>query len=239
MAKGGPLPTLMAELYGRVHGQSQGKAGSMHLAAPQVGVMGASAVVGSTISVAVGAALASRLLKKEQLSVVCYGDGATEQGSYHEALNLASIYQLPCLFLCENNGLAVHASLAERQSYRILTHAAAYGLETVRIDEGWDFVKIADVTREVVGAMRADGKPRVMEIMTCRYKEHVGPGEDFNAGYRSRASVEDWMAKDPLCVDTALVAELKPAIDAEIAEAVAFAEASPLPGLTELLTDVY
>jgi len=239
IAKGGNLPLLMAELYGRVNGVSKGKAGSMHLASPDVGVMGASAVVGSTISVAVGAALAARLRKKDQLSVVCYGDGATEQGTYHESLNLASLYGLPCLFLCENNGLAVHASLAERQSYRILDHAAAYGIETVRIDDGWDFIKVADATRQITDAMRQDGRPRVVEVMTCRYKEHVGPGEDFDAGYRSRAAVEAWMAKDPLCTDTALVADLRPALDAEIAEAVAFAEAGALPGLTELLSDVY
>ncbi len=239
MAKGGPLPELMAELYGRRNGVSGGKAGSMHLAAPQVGVMGASAVVGSTISVAVGGAMANRILKKPGLSVVCFGDGATEQGTYHESLNLASLYGLPALFLCENNGLAVHASLAERQSYRILEHARSYGIETVRIDEGWDFLKIGDVTRQVTDAMRADGRPRVMEVMTCRYKEHVGPGEDFAAGYRSQAEVEAWMAKDPLCADTALVAELKPALDAEIDQAVAFAEAGELPGLDDLLTDVY
>jgi len=239
MAKGGPLPELMAELYGRRNGVSGGKAGSMHLAAPQVGVMGASAVVGSTISVAVGGAMANRILKKPGLSVVCFGDGATEQGTYHESLNLASLYGLPALFLCENNGLAVHASLAERQSYRILEHARSYGIETVRIDEGWDFLKIGDVTRQVTDAMRADGRPRVMEVMTCRYKEHVGPGEDFAAGYRSQAEVEAWMAKDPLCADTALVAELKPALDAEIDQAVAFAEAGELPGFDDLLTDVY
>lgn len=239
MAKGGPLPELMAELYGRRNGVSGGKAGSMHLAAPQVGVMGASAVVGSTISVAVGGAMANRILKKPGLSVVCFGDGATEQGTYHESLNLASLYGLPALFLCENNGLAVHASLAERQSYRILEHARSYGIETVRIDEGWDFLKIGDVTRQVTDAMRADGRPRVMEVMTCRYKEHVGPGEDFAAGYRSQAEVEAWMAKDPLCADTALVAELKPALDAEIDQAAAFAEAGELPGFDDLLTDVY
>lgn len=239
MARGGGLPELMAELYGRRNGVSGGKAGSMHLAAPQVGVMGASAVVGSTISLALGGTLARRILKKPGLDVVCYGDGATEQGTYHESLNLASLYGLPVLFLCENNGLAVHASLAERQSYRILEHARSYGIETVRIDEGWDFLKVGDVTRQVTAAMRADGRPRVMEVMTCRYKEHVGPGEDFAAGYRSQAEVEAWMARDPLCADTALVAELKPALDAEIDQAVAFAEAGELPGLDDLLTDVY
>lgn len=238
IAKGGDLALMMAELYGRAGGVSKGKAGSMHLAAPQVGVMGASAVVASTISLAVGAALANRLRRKTGLSVVCFGDGATEQGTYHESLNFAALYQLPTLFLCENNGLAVHATLAERQSYSIHEHARAYGIESVRIDAGWDFVKIGDVTGEVVAAMRKDGRPRLMEIMTCRYKEHVGPGEDFHAGYRAHAEIKAWMDRDPLCVDTALVAELRPALDAEIAAAVAFAEASPLPDPADLLADV-
>jgi len=238
IAKGGDLKLMMAELYGRANGVSKGKAGSMHLAAPQVGVMGASAVVASTVSLAVGAALANRLRGKPALSVVCFGDGATEQGTYHESLNFAALYRLPTLFLCENNGLAVHATLAERQSYKIHEHARAYGIETVRIDEGWDFLKIGDITREVVAAMRKDGCPRLIEVMTCRYKEHVGPGEDYAAGYRSFSDIEAWMARDPLCVDTVLAKELRPELDAEIAAAVAFAEAGPLPYPADLLADI-
>ena len=238
IAKGGSLNDMMAELYGRANGVSKGKAGSMHLAAPQVGVMGASAVVASTISLAVGAALANQLRRQSSLSVVCFGDGATEQGTYHEALNFAALYKLPTLFLCENNGLAVHATLAERHSYKIHEHARAYGIETVRINEGWDFMKIGDVTGEVISAMRKDGCPRLIEVMTCRYKEHVGPGEDYSAGYRVLADIEAWKIRDPLCFDTALVNELRPELDAEISAAVAFAEAGPLPLAADLLADI-
>lgn len=238
LAKGGDLRLMMAELYGRANGVSKGKAGSMHLAAPEVGVMGASAVVASTISLAVGAALANRIQQRASLSVVCFGDGATEQGTYHESLNFAALYRLPVLFLCENNGLAVHASLAERQSYAIHKHANAYGIESVRVEEGWDFLKIGDAAAAIAAAIRQDGRPRLLEIMTCRYKEHVGPGEDFDAGYRSRSDIAAWMGKDPLCQDLALLAELRPQLDAEIAAAAAFAEAGPLPGTAELLSDV-
>jgi TPP-dependent pyruvate/acetoin dehydrogenase alpha subunit len=238
IAKGGGLNVMMAELYGRANGVSKGKAGSMHLAAPQVGVMGASAVVASTIPLAVGAALANQLRRQSSLSVVCFGDGATEQGTYHESLNFAALYRLPTLFLCENNGLAVHATLAERHSYKIHEHARAYGLETVRINEGWDFMKIGDVTGEVVSAMRKDGCPRLIEVMTCRYKEHVGPGEDYSAGYRALADIEAWKTRDPLCFEKELVNELRPELDAEIAAAVAFAEAGSLPGAADLLADV-
>jgi TPP-dependent pyruvate/acetoin dehydrogenase alpha subunit len=238
IAKGGNLNTMMAELYGRANGVSKGKAGSMHLAAPHVGVMGASAVVSSTISLAVGAALANQLRSQSSISIVCFGDGATEQGTYHESLNFAALYRLPTLFLCENNGLAVHATLAERHSYKIREHARSYGLETVRIDEGWDFIKIGNVIGEVVAAMRKDGCPRLIEVLTCRYKEHVGPGEDYSDGYRELADIEAWKLKDPLCIDTSLVNELRPELDAVIADAVAFAEAAPLPGVADLLTDV-
>lgn len=238
LAKGGDLNLMMAELFGRANGISKGKAGSMHLSAPQFGVMGASAVVASTVPLAVGAALANKLRGQTALSVVCFGDGATEQGTYHESLNFASLYQLPVLFVCENNGLAVHASLAERHAYHIYEHARAYGIESTCIEEGWDFIKVSDITRLITDAIRRDGCPRLIEIMTYRYKEHVGPGDDFDAGYRSHAELEAWMAKDPLCQDSALVAELRPQLDAEIAAAVAFAEAGALPGLTDLLTDV-
>ena len=118
LAKGGPLPEFFAELMGRRTGLSKGKAGSMHLAAPEVGVIGASAVVASTISHAVGAALAAKIRRQSgRIFVANFGDGATEQGVFHESLNFASLHRLPVLFLCEDNGLAVHSSVRERQSY--------------------------------------------------------------------------------------------------------------------------
>ncbi|WP_189047605.1 thiamine pyrophosphate-dependent dehydrogenase E1 component subunit alpha [Aliidongia dinghuensis] len=238
IAKGGRLPELMAELYGRANGISGGKAGSMHLAAPEVGMMGASAVVASTIPHAVGSALAARLRKTGQLSVVVYGDGATEQGVHHESLNFAALHQLPVLFICENNELAVHTRPDARQAYRIIDHVGTYGIEALRIEEGYDFLRVGDVVGATVEAMRRDGRPRFIEILTRRYKEHVGPGEDFAAGYRSRAEIESWMAKDPLIADADLVADLTPAIMKEIDEAVAFAEAGPLPDRSALLKDV-
>ena len=239
VSKGGDLGELMAELYGRLRGFAKGKAGSMHLAAPKVGLMGSSAVVGSTISHAVGSALAAKSRGSDQLSVTVFGDGATEQGSYHESLNFASLYQLPVLFLCENNGLAVHSPGHERQAYNILTHVKAYGIETLHIKEGWDFIKIGDTMGQIYDAMRKDGKPRFVEIETCRYKEHVGPGEDFHFGYRGAEAVNEWKKKDPLMTDKDSIARFTPEIVKEIQAAVDFAEASPLPGRGELVTEVY
>lgn len=238
LAKGGPLPELFAELYGKRTGLSKGKAGSMHLAAPRQGVMGASAVVGSTISHAVGAALASKLRGEDRVFVTVFGDGATEQGAYHEALNFASLHNLPVLFLCENNGLAVHSHLGERQAFSLATHAKSYGVESVVVEDGYDFVKISLICEEVLGQIKNDQRPMLLEIKTCRYKEHVGPGEDFEAGYRQLSEVKTWMAKDPLEIDKELITRFTPEISREIVSAVEFAEISPFPTIDDLLTDV-
>ncbi len=238
IAKGGNLNEMMAELYGKVTGGGRGKAGSMHLAAPEVGFMGSSAVVASTIPHAVGAAWAAKLQNKPGITVAVFGDGATDEGVYHESLNFASLHQVPMLFVCENNGLAVHASAKHRQAYVIGDHAKAYGLPFERIEAGYDFVGIAETVGRLVAAIRKDGKPRFVEILTLRYKEHVGPGDDFHTGYRSTADFEAWMRRDPLCTDTESTAKYLPAIRAEIEAAVQFAEHSPWPGPEELLTQV-
>lgn len=238
LAKGGPLPELFAELYGKRTGLSKGKAGSMHLAAPKQGVMGASAVVGSTISHAVGAALASKIRGEDRIFITVFGDGATEQGTYHESLNFASLHNLPVLFLCENNGLAVHSPLGERQAFSLAAHAKAYGIESVLVEDGHDFVKLSAIYGDVLAQIKVKQRPIFLESNTCRYKEHVGPGEDFEAGYRKLSEVKAWMAKDPLELDKRLIAKFTPAISREIDAAVEFAESSPFPTIDDLLTDV-
>ena len=238
LAKGGPMPELFAELYGKRTGLSKGKAGSMHLAAPKQGVMGASAVVGSTISHAVGAALASKIRGEDRVFVAVFGDGATEQGAYHESLNFASIHNLPVLFLCENNGLAVHASLGERQAFSLGAHAEAYGIKSAVFEEGFDFVKLSDICKNTLVQIKNTQRPMLLEIKTCRYKEHVGPGEDLDAGYRDLATIRAWKDKDPLEYNTELIARFTPKINREIESAVMFAESSPFPTIEDLLTDV-
>lgn len=238
LAKGGPLPEFFAELFGKRTGLCKGKAGSMHVAAPQCGIMGASAVVASTISHAVGAALASKIRGENRVFVAVFGDGATEQGVYHESLNFAALHELPVLFLCENNGLAVHAAIPERQSYSITDHARVYGIQSLCVEEGYDFMKISEASSEVVSNIRKTNKPVVLEVKTCRYKEHVGPGEDFLAGYRSVDEVNLWKSKDPLVTDHELIRKFTPIIRSEIDGAIRFAEESPFPQLCDLLTDV-
>jgi TPP-dependent pyruvate/acetoin dehydrogenase alpha subunit len=239
LAKNGPMPELFAELFGKKTGLSKGKAGSMHLADPMHGVMGSSAVVGSTISHAVGAALASKIRGEKRVFIAVFGDGATEQGVYHESLNFASLHKLPILFLCENNGLAVHASLAERQSFNLLSHARSYGIESISIEESHNFVALSDFFALSIKKIRELCLPLLVEVKTCRYKEHVGPSEDFDAGYRSNEEVKKWKLKDPLINDKSLLDKFIPIIHKEIDTAVIFAEKSPFPTIDDLLTDIF
>lgn len=238
LAKGGNLREMFAELYGKATGCGRGKAGSMHLASPEMGLMGASAVVASTIPHAVGAALAAIRLNRDQVIVAAFGDGATEEGVYHESLNFAALYKLPVIFLCENNGLAVHSKLEARHSFQILEHAKSYGFPTIYILDGHDFMKVHSVFSEVIADVRRNRSSYFVEIQTYRYKEHVGPGEDYEAGYRSREGLERWKSKDSLILDRGLVAKYRPFILQEVDDAVAFAETSPWPGEEDLLSDV-
>ncbi|RIL08581.1 MAG: acetoin dehydrogenase [Proteobacteria bacterium] len=239
LAKGGDLKQFFAELYGKVTGCARGKAGSMHLVSKEAGFMGCSAVVASTIPHAVGAAFAAKQLGKDHLSIATFGDGATDEGVYHECLNFASLHKLPVVFVCENNGLAVHSACRDRQTYSITEHAKAYKLPVWSIKEGGDFLEVREKFREVITYSREARAPSFVEVTTLRYKEHVGVGDDYQVGYRDIKELHAWQAKDPLIQDTALVAELGPEVDAEIAAAVDFAESSPWPDASELLRDVY
>src|SRR5262245_27150882 len=205
---------MFAELYGRKDGISGGKAGSMHLAAPEVGLMGSSAVVASTIPHAVGAALTFKRRGSPQIAVAVFGDGATEEGVYHESLNFAALMKVPVLMVCEDNGLAVHSHRAVRQSYSVTRHAETFGIATRRVDEGWDMLAVRRATLEAAAKVRG-GEPFVLEIATSRYKEHVGVGEDFHFNYRTSDSVDTWKSRDALITDGKLVAALKPEIERE------------------------
>lgn len=239
LAKGGPLPEFFAELMGKAGGISKGKAGSMHLADPSNGIMGASAVVASTISHAVGAALASKIKgENSRVFVAIFGDGAMEQGVFHESLNFAALHQLPVLFLCEDNGLAVHTFRKERQAFEISKLSAAYGIPFVSIEEGYDPMKVAEVSAPAIAEVRKGKGPFFLRIQTLRYKEHVGPGEDFYAGYRSEYQIKEWQKKDPLFENSAKFDGFKTQITREIDNAIEFAVMSPPVERDELLTDV-
>jgi pyruvate dehydrogenase E1 component alpha subunit len=238
LAKGGDMRTMMAELYGKATGCCHGKAGSMHLASPEVGLMGSSAVVASTIPHAVGAALAAKILNKDQIIVAVFGDGAIDEGVYHESLNFASLHSLPVIFVCENNGWASYSHFKTRQSYNICDHALAYRVPATHIAEGYDFNKVCDIFSEIVTQVRQKRSPAFVEITTFRYMEHVGTGNDYANNIRDHAELTKWQSKDPLINDKTRIAACRAKIGREIDEAVAFAEKSPWPGRDQLLSDV-
>ncbi|MDC0427703.1 thiamine pyrophosphate-dependent dehydrogenase E1 component subunit alpha [Candidatus Pelagibacter sp.] len=237
-AKGGPMPEFFAELMGKKDGQSKGKAGSMHLASPKQGIMGASAVVGSTISHAVGAALMSKIKNENRIFVTNFGDGALEQGVFHESLNFASLNKVRILFLCEDNNLAVHSPKSERQSFSLESLVASYGIPFYEIEEGYDFLKVQQKSKIAIDDVRNSNRPVFLKINTARYKEHVGPGEDFSAGYRNESEMNKWKKLDPLMTNKELYSEFLGKINKEIEDAVKFGIDSPLPDKKELLSDV-
>jgi TPP-dependent pyruvate/acetoin dehydrogenase alpha subunit len=239
LAKGGSLKKMFAELYGKIDGCARGKGGSMHLADKEVGFMGASAVVGNTISHAVGSAMASKYYNRKQIAVATFGDGATEEGTYHESLNFASAFQLPVLFICENNELAIHSKIESRHSYKITEHAKTYGIKSILIEEGYDFDLIEQKLKNIIELVRTTQLPYLAEIKTYRYKEHVGISDDHNMKYRSPEDYNRWKQKDPLINDKTLFNKFYPVIQREIEEAVLFAESSPFPDANELLNHVY
>lgn len=244
LAKGGSLRGFMAELYGKEMGSAGGKGGSMHLIDIERGVLGASAVVGTNIPVAVGYALA---LKREGRGrvVACFlGDGATEEGVFSESLNFAALKRLPILFVCENNGFAIHARTSQRwASDQLCARVATYGIPATLLAEG-DVFAIRAAAVSAYAAMRQGAGPAFLECRTYRWREHVGPNEDYDAGYRSRTELEAWQERDQIArlgaaLDGRDRDRIDAAIAAEIAAAVAFAEQSPFPDIEQLTQDVF
>jgi TPP-dependent pyruvate/acetoin dehydrogenase alpha subunit len=244
LAKGGDLKRMVAELYGKVTGCTRGKGGSMHLVAPDQGMMGASAVVGTTIANAVGYAYACRYRRQDSIVASFFGDGASEEGVFAESLNFAVLKRLPILFVCENNGYAIHTHQTRRQGApAICERARAFGLPAERID-GNDILLLCDRAKETVARIRAGRGPHFLEVLTYRWKEHVGPNEDYHLGYRTDGEAAPWIDADPLrrlseTIEPAARARLEKEVEEEIAAAFAFAEASPFPEPDELFRDVF
>jgi TPP-dependent pyruvate/acetoin dehydrogenase alpha subunit len=244
LAKGGDLGAMIAEMYGKATGCCKGKGGSMHLIAPGAGMLGASAVVGTTIANAVGYAYAALHKRSGQLIASFFGDGATEEGVFAESLNFAVLKRLPIVFVCENNQYAIHTHQSRRQGTpAICDRARAHGLPAERVEDN-DVLALFERVREVAPRARAGAGPHFFEVMTYRWREHVGPGTDYHLGFRSEKELEPWRDSDQVARLAALVsaearAEIEAEIEAEVAAAFAFAEASPMPEAAELLTDTF
>lgn len=238
LAKGGCLKAMMSELYGKVSGCGKGKAGSMHLSYKDKGVMGSSAVVGATISHAVGAALAARVRKSGQVVASFFGEGATGQGVYHESLNVASLKNLPVLFVCENNGLAIYTRAQQIQSYSLMKHAESFGIKAIKVENSYDLDEMLEVSKEAIAYARENSRPVFLEVVTHRDLQHVGPKADYDLNYRPNEDRAIWAAKDPLIQRLDLVEKYTPAILKEIEEAVIFAESDRFPTEAELFMDL-
>lgn len=244
IAKGGDLPAMFAELYGKDTGCARGKGGSMHIAGMDRHILGTSAVVGTTVPIALGYALALQREGKGRLVATFFGDGATEEGVFYESLNFAALHKLPVLFVCENNGYAIHTSLAKRWATpHLCERVATYGIPVHQVADS-DVLVLWKLASQAYAAIRQGSGPVFIECKTYRWKEHVGPGEDYDAGYRSREEMRPWIEHDQVAIigarlDTAVKANLDAEIEREVAEAVDFAEASPFPEPKELYTDVY
>ena len=237
LAKGGNINGFFAELMGRSTGCCQGKGGSMHLADSSVNFMGTSAIVASTLPHAVGAAYANKLKGNSNLVVCISGDGASDAGIYHESINFAALHKLPIIFVIEDNGLAVHTTKAERQAFDLIAHATTYNLLTFNLEETHSPQVVANFMEKVIEDVRTQGKAAWVRLKAFRYKEHVGVGEDFNVGYRSKAEYEAWLALDPInSYQTST--EDQASINFEIEEAIQYAINSPFPTFEDLYKDV-
>jgi len=247
IAKGANMTRLIAEILGRRGGCCKGKGGSMHICEPSVGVMPAIAIVGGNIPIATGSALAFKLMGNQQVAVSFSGDGASNEGAWHEALNLAALKDLPVLFVTINNQWA--SSTPFKQSVRIATlssRAAAYGMPGLTAD-GMDVLAVREATAPALERARKGEGPTLLEFICYRF---VGHSRSDPANYRSREEVEEWKLRDPIQVLRArliesklmtgeAVAELENQVKAEIDAAVVEAEKSPQPAPEECLDDVY
>jgi pyruvate dehydrogenase E1 component alpha subunit len=244
LAKGGDLPAMLAEMFGKVGGCARGKGGSMHLVGLEQGILGCSAVVGSNVPVAAGYSLALKRRGRGQVVAVFYGDGASEEGGVYETLNFAALHKLPILFVCENNFLAIHEPLTRRWAADQLTErVATFGMPARRIVSG-DVFEIRAAAAELIDGIRSGAGPAFLECHTYRWREHVGPAEDYAAGYRARTDLEAWQSKDQVARLAALLPDAaRQSIDADIAAeidaAVRYAEESPFPALEELYDHVF
>jgi pyruvate dehydrogenase E1 component alpha subunit len=247
IAKGVEVRAMMAELYGKVTGTNRGKGGSMHITDVRVGMLGVNPIVGMGTPHAVGAALSARVRGTDEVAATFFGEGATSMGVVHEAMNLASIWALPVVFVCENNGYAQATPVEYAVAAdRIADRAAAYRMPGVTVD-GQDVLAVWSAAEAAVRRARSGGGPSLVECLTYRYYGHH-QGDDT---LRYRLAEEEQTARERDCLRRhreallaqGFAADLLDAADARnrerLDEAIAFAEASPLPGLEELLTDVY
>lgn len=247
IAKGGDTRYMMAELYGRTTGYCKGKGGSMHIADRDLGILGANGIVGAGQDIAVGAGLSIAYRGTNQVTACFFGDGSTNQGTFNEALNMASIWKLPIVFVCENNQFGISMSQSRHQAIKdIADRAVSYGFPGIAVD-GNDVMAVYEVAREAVNRARQGQGPTLVECKTWRWRGHF---EGDPSVYKDPVEQEVWMEKEPvrryrtfLEENEVMTADEMDAVDKriddEIDAAVAYAQESPLPQPEDVVKDVY
>ena len=248
IGKGSPLGPLMAELVGKATGVCKGKGGSLHLADFAVGSLGESGIVGSSIPIATGAALSSKVLNNGKVALAFFGDGAANQGVLYESMNMAGVWDLPVIFLCENNHYALSTPAHTVTSGVIAERAAGFGMPGIRVEDGQDVLAVFNAVSAAVARARAGEGPTLVEVMTYRYNEH-SEGLRLGTDYRDADEREAWLKKDPIVLFRTYLAGhgfteeeldgLEAQALAEVDEAVAFSDASPYPELSVAFDDLY
>jgi TPP-dependent pyruvate/acetoin dehydrogenase alpha subunit len=246
VAKGARMDRMMAELFGRATGYCRGKGGSMHIADFSCGMLGANGIVGASLGLAAGAALMAQVRGSGQIAVAFFGDGASTRGTFHEVLNLSSLWKLPVLFVCENNGYAQWMAQKENLAAdHVVDMAGSYKLPGVSVD-GNDVLAVHAAARAAAERARQGGGPSLLECRTYRIHGHsLG---DLQV-YRDKTEVEEWKRRDPIArlearlretgvLDDAGRQRILDGVEAEVAQAVTFAAGSPFPEAADLLTDV-
>lgn len=247
IAKGGNLKFMMAELFGKAAGYCKGKGGSMHIADASRGILGANGIVGAGQNIAVGAGLSIKYKGTDQVCVCFFGDGSTNQGTFHEALNLASIWKLPVVFVCENNLYGISMSQSRHQAIQdIADRAIAYNIPGVAVD-GNDVFAVYEAAKVAVKRARDKQGPTLIECKTYRHRGHF---EGDPGLYKPEDEQRDWLAKDPIKRLESFIVENKIQSDAEIdvinegvtkeiLDAIEFAENSPEPSIESVVEDIY
>jgi TPP-dependent pyruvate/acetoin dehydrogenase alpha subunit len=247
LAKTGETDRFFAEMYGRESGMAKGKAGSMHLTAPDAGLICTSAIVGTTIPVALGAAFAHQEKRQDRVVAVFFGDGAIDEGVFWESLNAACGMRLPVVFVCEDNGFAVHIPKMQRHGYKSITEIVSRFECDVYSSESTDVEELYNLTAKAIAVAKEKKRPAFLHLRYYRYLEHVGVNEDFNQGYRDKKEYEAWRTRDPLelqrkklvkLVGEDEVRRIETAVDNQVTESVKRAEKAPYPRPEELYEDV-
>ena len=249
VAKGGDLKKMYAELFGRATGYCKGKGGSVHISDLDLGMLGANGIVGAGPPIAIGAAFSNKYRGTDNVTVCFFGDGASNEGTFHEAANMAALYKLPVVLVCENNGFGEFTRQERHQAIvDIADRAAGYGMPGVIVD-GMDAIAVYEAAGEAIARARRGGGPTLLECKTYRFYDHVGI-RGMGVIYRDDSEVTEWRKRDPIVLfetrlaeegilSTEAAAAVHERVLFEVREAIAFAEASPFPSEDALLEDVY